>query len=535
MFNSPVILLALLLFGLGLSYLIAARWPARTSFASLIVTGISLIIWFLLRAGLPFTPSLEDEPVPSIPVAWKWVGNESIWLLSGVLLLLLFSLLLYRVGHENNSSQTSSLFNWRLHSSQWQPLLILALAASGLAVIWAATLATLMTFWTLFVLIWALYLWATGARLSMVTQSMVWLFIPLLFAGLAAALKPAGSDLSNLGTWSQPAIIAILLTAMSELGIIPFTGWRSRSESCDAADGALLVLLPSLLGTGLLIRLVEASSIAPGAILILTIFALITILSGARRAWAGLRSAVHFPTGMALSLSGLAFLIGIWTHANALLASVQLLVFAVVILFFLEKHPISRIFWWRAVSPVLVLFAMAAVPFTAGFIALNTLYTFWFDSGFWILAIALILLMLPLLAAALIFVRDHIDRQPANSSLRPSPFIEIAQLLPATGLIMVSQMNWHNTHWATWLALLATTAGALLLARFVGEAQEVINSIEEALSAEKLSFAQWRPGLQKFADQVLFSFGEAAFILEGDWGLLWLSTFLTILLFAVSG
>lgn len=534
MLNSPVILLASLLFGLGLSYLIAARWPHRTSLTALIVTGITLIIWFLLGRQLPLVPPISEEPVDAIVFSWQWSGGESTWLLSGALLLLLFSLLLYRTGQANHSSPPEDQLNWQLRLSTWQPLLILALAAAGLSVIWAATVTTFMTFWTLFVVLWALYFLTAGERLPAVTQHMYWMLVPLLFAGLAAALKPPGSDLLQMGTWSQPAGIAILLTAMSQMGLIPFAGWRPRSQTLQPVDGALLHLLPSLLGGGLLLRLAATGSVAPAALLILTVFALISLLSGARRAWTDLRAPVYFPAGVALSLSGLAFLIGIWAGETPILAGVHLLVFAATILFLLESHPISRIFWWRTAGPMLVLIALAAFPFTAGFVALSALYTTWFDNSFWILAFVLVLLMLPLLAAVLIFVRGHVSRQPVATHRRPSAPVEIAQLLPAAGLIMLGGLAWNNIHWGTWLALLITTTGALLLAHFVGEAQEAISSVNAALSSENLSFTKSAPVLGRIVEQVQFSLGEAAYILEGDRGLLWLCAFLAILLFAVS-
>ena len=86
----------------------------------------------------------------------------------------------------------------------------------------------------------------------------------------------------------------------------------------------------------------------------------------------------------------------------------------------------------------------------------------------------------------------------------------------------------------TWLALLVTAAGALLLARYVGEIQEIVSTVETALSPNRLPFVAYAGTLQKFGRQVLISLSEAAFILEGDRGLLWLTVFLAILLFAIS-
>lgn len=102
MLDSHVILFAWLLGGLELSYLVAARWPQRTTSTALAVIGTSLIIWLLLGARLPAVPAAA-ETFPSSTILWNWLGGESTWLLSGVLLLFLFSLLLYRFGQSDDS------------------------------------------------------------------------------------------------------------------------------------------------------------------------------------------------------------------------------------------------------------------------------------------------------------------------------------------------------------------------------------------------------------------------------------------------
>jgi len=112
--------------------------------------------------------------------------------------------------------------------------------------------------------------------------------------------------------------------------------------------------------------------------------------------------------------------------------------------------------------------------------------------------------------------------------------MEVAQLLPATGLLMLGGISWGDIHFAAWLALLVTAASALLLIRYVGEVQEAISAVDAALSPDKLPLARSGSAAQKIVRQVMFSLSEAAYILEGDRGLLWLAAFLAILLFTVS-
>jgi hypothetical protein len=394
-----------------------------------------------------------------------------------------------------------------------------------------------MMSWTLLAIFWALYLLTTGDLtddLSSITQRLFWMLAPLLFAGIAAAVKPVGSDLLDMGSWSPAAVVAVFLTIMAQMGIMPFVGWRPRTAHWLPADGPVLYLIPPLVGTGLLVRLVATAHIEPGAILLLTVFALISILSGVRRAWADLRSTARLPADLALSLSGLVFLAAIWAGSEALLAGVQLLVFALTILFLLENLPISRVRWWRALAPAVALLALAGFPLTAGFITLTSVYTVWLTNTLLILVLALVLLLIPLITAVLIFVRDHIDTKPAANQQNRSVTMEIAQLLPAVGLLMLGGLHWGDIHFAAWAALLITAAGALLLIRYVGEVQEAVSTVDAALSPDKIPLARYIPTAQKLARQIMFSLSEAAFILEGDRGLLWLAAFLAILLFAVS-
>jgi hypothetical protein len=490
-----------------------------------------------LGQQLPQSAQLGDWIQNLFVPSWQWHVDETIWLLSGVLLLMVFSLLLFRAGRLTISPDRSTHFRWRLNRFEWQPILILALVMAGLSTIWAATLATLMMSWTLLAIFWALYLLTTGDLtndLSSGTQRLFWMLAPLLFAGIAAAVKPVGSDLLNMGSWSPAAVAAVFLTIMAQMGIMPFVGWRPRTARWRPADGPVLYLIPPLVGTGLLARLIATAHIEPGEILLITVFALISILSGVRRAWMDLRATARLPADLTLSLSGLAFLAAIWAGSEALLAGVHLLVFALTVLFLLEYLPVSRVHWWRALAPAVALLALAGFPLTAGFITLTSVYTVWLTNALFVLVLALILLLIPLITAVLIFVRDHIDTKPAAHQ-RNSPVItEFAFLLPATGLLMLGGIPWGNIHFAAWLALLVTAAIALLLIRYVGEVQEAISTVDAALSPDKLPLARYGSAAQKLARQVMFSLSEAAFILEGDRGLLWLATFLAILLFAVS-
>ena len=86
----------------------------------------------------------------------------------------------------------------------------------------------------------------------------------------------------------------------------------------------------------------------------------------------------------------------------------------------------------------------------------------------------------------------------------------------------------------TWLALLVTAVGVLLLARYVGEIQEIVATVDAAVSPERLPVTGFIGSINKAGRQVMITLSEAASILEGDRGLLWLTAFLAVLLFMIS-
>jgi len=287
-------------------------------------------------------------------------------------------------------------------------------------------------------------------------------------------------------------------------------------------------------GAGLLIRLRTTANIDPAIILLLTVFALITILTGVRRAWVHIRSNVQLPADLAYSLSGFAFLVGIWAGSEALVAGIRLLVLALTILFLLESLPILRTRWWRGLAPMLALLSLAGFPLTAGFVALTSVYNVWLTNSLLILVLALTLLLLPLITAVLIFIRDNFKTQDVTNGQKSSVIMEIGQMIPAIGLIMIGSVPLDDIKFVTWLAMLASAGGALLLTRYVGEVQGAVSIVDTALSTDKLPFAGLIAAVNKVGRQVLFTLSEAAFIMEGDRGLLWLTAFLAILLFAIS-
>ncbi len=161
MLISPLLFIVFLLLAAALTYLVGARWPRAIYPTALAVVGLALLLWIARGRNLSQPVAAEDGINTLLFPQWQWQINETLWLLSGVLLLLAFSLFLFRLGQSDSLAEPHPHFDWQLTRSQWQPILILALVAAALSAVWSSTLATLMVSWTLLALFWALYLVTT--------------------------------------------------------------------------------------------------------------------------------------------------------------------------------------------------------------------------------------------------------------------------------------------------------------------------------------------------------------------------------------
>ncbi len=523
--------------GAAVTYLVAARWPRYTSYVAAAIAGLGLILWFLLGQRLPQSVSLgELQNSPLIP-AWQWVVDETVWPLGGVLLLFIFALIIYRAGEMKVSSAQIESFNFRLSRSESQPALLLCLAAAGLAVIWAATMMTLMMTWTLLGLLWTLFLLTTiepRADLSSVLPRFFWILAPLLFAGIVAASQPFGTNLLDLSNWPVITMVAALLTVMSQMGILPFVGWRPRKMPLSPDSGAVLHLLPSLAGAGFLVRLVSIGQVDSNVVLLLTLVALISIMSGIRRIWMYGESPSRLAADLALSLSSLVFLAGIWTGAPALISAVRLLVFVSTILFFIERLPVLRSRPWRGIAPLLAFLALVGAPLTAGFTTITAVYDVLLLNSRPVFVLALAALWLPLLTAVFIKIRDSITSQQAPSDGRRDQLLmESSQVLLSAGLIVVGGRALGDIHFVTWLMLLLTGAGSIFLSHYVGEAQGVVVTVNTALAPGKKQFSRFWFAMSRTGQLIVSILSEAAYTLEGERGLLWLTAILAVLFFAM--
>ena len=98
---------------------------------------------------------------------------------------------------------------------------------------------------------------------------------------------------------------------------------------------------------------------------------------------------------------------------------------------------------------------------------------------------------------------------------------------------MIGSRSIGVIHGFTWLLLVATATGAFLLTRFIGEAQTAINIVNEAFAPGQQQLERVWSFTDSVGRQLLSVLGEAAFILEGEQGLLWLMAFLACILFVL--
>jgi hypothetical protein len=275
-------------------------------------------------------------------------------------------------------------------------------------------------------------------------------------------------------------------------------------------------LLP-IIGLSLLVRFPEASQLGPANRSVVTIFGLLGILMGLRQTWSQLTHPMRAVAGLAQIQANITILAAVWGGPDVALAETRLLL-AVAVLYLALDQLTAR---WQLIGPVWAVAALAGLPLTAGFVGRVTLYTVWWENGRFLLVLVLALLHIPLVTAGLWLVW----RQTAAS---PPPLLEIvAWSLPVMGLISFAGLS--NTSVFIWLAVLIPFILGLMALRFSAGLHEV-----RAILRRAFMFAWPRFLPRQFPTLLVTNVGtalrEAARILEGESGLLWLLTFVVILL-----
>lgn len=417
-----------------------------------------------------------------LDVAWRL--DEVTWLAGGVVFLLAVAVSLVPDTRKENRERQ---------------VMIWLLVAATLVTAAAETAAAIMTGWTVVAILWFWLL--PRNRLT------YWLLLPLL--GLWGSV--------GLSQGTAGMAIMLLSTAAILMGVWPLSGWRSLVEELTLPFSILLLTLLPIIGLSLLGRFPQASQIDVAYKLVITIFGLLGMLMGLRQTWGQLLYPKRAMTSLAQLQANLAFLVVLWGGPEVALGEIRLLLAVVILYLAVGRLQAS----WQLTGPLVALVSLIGLPLTAGFAGRASLYSAWGENGRFLLILVLTLLHVPLVTAGFWLLRRQTEELP------PSPIEIAAWSLPAIGLISFAGLR--DTSILIWLAVLLPFVLGLIAMRWVTDLPEVRTVLRRAFMFSWTRF--WPRQLPGFlATNVGTALHEAARILEGESGLLWLLAFVVILL-----
>ncbi len=509
-----LIALLLILAGAGLIPLAARRRPQFVVYTAVSLSGISLLFWLIARTQLPITLNLSNWADSSFLANLVWQVDSLNWQVTFAILLLLIATMLSKL--DTSLSETRHL-----------PYLFLQTAVSCIA-IWSNNLPTMLIGLALLILPWLVSVWQQMTEdNTRLLRFMTMLIASLIFLWYAAAIAPASNASNNwqLQSLATSGIVAVAIAAAVLVGIWPFDVWRLRLTDIPGEVAVFVFVIPTAIGGILFARL--ANVVQPGSNLqlLLTLLALFGILQSVRLAWAHLQSPRHIALAVLFAQAQLVILSGIGANGAAVVAELRVLILAGGILFLAAAERPSRERFWTFLAPIVAIASIAALPLTAGFVGRAALYSAWIENGHFLLAIILAFLTVPLITA--VYLRfwppqtDETNNEPATSTLLTLNEIgrDGGVILLAFGLFTILGIGWGAVHWLAWILLLLTIIAGLILPRFMGEAQRVQSLFQQAFSVGN----RWQPEqLQGVAHDVGTAVRDAARILEGEGGLVWL-------------
>jgi hypothetical protein len=569
----PLLVIALLLSS-AVSLPVIQRWrPALVPRFAFLGAAAAGLLWLTAAGSLPLSVTLSTWPEALALPAWQWQVDDVAWLLSALWLLLLAAgLLIHTAVHleplpEEEPGGEASIAEqlWPSVQSLWpavQPGLLLLLGAAGLIATWSASLAGMVTGWTALAATWiGLLLLATpfretrrgigGPPAGLLVRLGAGLSAPL-FVWLAAAALPVsvnrGGELAEIGRWPLPAAAWLLLAAVWQMGIFPLHMWRPLDCRLPAYSAALLHTAPALAGLALLVRLVSATDVALSFGLPLTALGLLGLLVGVAMSWSVAADKTRAVAALALGHASVVLLVGMWAGGEALLLEARVLLIGTGVLFLSTVAQQSDRPAWYAAGPVLAVAAVAGLPLTAGFTGRAALYNAWLADGRFILVLVSALLHIPLLATAFYIAWwKHAGTAAHGAGLSslsvgllpptvtlperekwPGLLVAAALFLPALALVKGSGLPLAEVRFITWLALLAPVVGGVILLRHLPFLRETQLAFRQVVGLD-LPLARLYQNVGRLLAAAGSALREAAAILEGEGGMVWL--LLLLLLF----
>ncbi|HET6445452.1 MAG TPA: hypothetical protein VFI27_12820 [candidate division Zixibacteria bacterium] len=529
MYTFLILPLALLLGGAIASLLLARYRPRFSADTAGISAVFALIVWLLAFRDLPLVVSEDINQPPSGGTMWRLAVDESAWLVSFAVLILLTASLLIMIS-ANRYFQGEGWSSLRRRST---PSACLLLAVGVLLSIWTVSLPAVATSWTLIAGSWVLLEWAARKdrhdSRETITRTGVML-LSLLFLGLAMASQPSLTDLvRGPESLSASARVWSMLAAIAMLGAFPLNWWRPVKGRFVPGSVALVNLAPSAAGAFLLSRL--ASNGVDGGntyTLLLTVFGLLGLIYSIGISWSNLDKSRVVLGAIVMALTSLILLAGAWSNATTVSMMNQVLVLGAGVIYLgvnwqgrlstLYKLPV-----WIGVA------AIAGIPLTAGFLGLSSLYQGQISESQLILAIVTAVAMMPVLAASLLLVREASnDGEPLELSRTGQARLLFAFSLPALGLILLPGSLDVGGDLINWILILVSILGALAISWYAIKASDFTDAISGAFHL-KIPLQKGIQILNPIATATGAFIREAAAILEGEGGMLWLLLLAVIL------
>jgi NADH:ubiquinone oxidoreductase subunit 2 (subunit N) len=229
--------------------------------------------------------------------------------------------------------------------------------------------------------------------------------------------------------------------------------------------------------------------------------------------------------GLAVAQASLVGLAGVWVGGAAVLSEGRVLLLAIPVLFLSASLRVGRR-PWLAAGVVVAVVALAGLPPTAGFAGRVALYDRWLAEGQVALVLVMALLHAPLIAVAArllwnwLSAGEVVDSAGQSSMEGWRPLLAgVALLLAALGLLTVSGVAWGEVRLVSWLAVLLPVAAGVWLARW--KAERWMGNV--TITRRPLALiARLADGLRQLISGASATLREAAHILEGEGGLLWL-------------
>lgn len=529
-----VLFLALLLSGSIISIFIPRIRPGFGLTAGTAIVFLALVLWLVIGRLLPQTAALDLEVMGSGLVSLRYSIDARNWLTClSLLILAASSLLLIPNGR---SAQRPAPGNGP--ADNVLAAVILLSVVSVMVSIWAITLPALISGWAMVAATYFLLLKFSStvdSDNSVPIRKTALLLSGLLFLVLAAAAQPSLFSLPlRQEIWSNQAKAWAMLAVVLQLGAFPLHWWRASRDEQRYGTSALIWLFPSIAGIQLLETVaVNGENNVDLLTVLLTAVGLIGILYAVCLAWSRPGSSEMTARVVAYGQIGLMLIAAAWSGSESVLALSQVLILAVGGLLLGISRSIQFRHYFK-IPLIVFLASMAGVPLTRGNMGIVLLYADMAAKGQYILAVVTALAFTLAMAALVV---QLLQAWRANGGMDSSTTIRarygLAMSMPALGLIVFSLPRTDSNQLTAWLLISLSILGSVVLGWYIHNNPEILESLGGAFRLD-ISLQRTRGLLISAGKTASTIVREAAGILEGEGGMLWLLVLAVIIWLARS-